>query len=70
MKERLMIGRVVIILSVALLLVQSGSSIQRVSATELAPAAEITDLNNLDQLKEVFQRDRGTVRLVTLLSPV
>ena len=30
----------------------------------------MTDLKDLDQLKEPFQRDRGTVRLVALLSPV
>lgn len=33
-------------------------------------AADIIDLKNLDQLKEAFQGDRDTVRLVSLLSPV
>lgn len=69
MKEKGIIGRLVIILSVALLLIQSESGVQRVSATKPA-LAEMTDLNNLDQLKEVFQRDRDKVRLVSLLSPV
>lgn len=69
MKEKRIIGRLMIILSVAFLLIQSGGGVQRVLATELAPA-EMTDLSNLAQLKEVFQRDRGAVRLVALLSPV
>ncbi len=70
MKEKLIIGRVALILSIALLLAQSGSGARRAWATAPAPAAEMTDLNNLDQLKEAFQRDRGSVRLVALLSPV
>lgn len=69
MKEKRLIGGLVIILSVAFLLIQSGSGVQRVLATEPA-SAEMTDLTNWDQLKEVFQRDRGTVRLVALLSPI
>jgi hypothetical protein len=40
-------------------------------AQAIAPvAAEMTDLNSLEPLKQAFQRDRGTVRLVTLLSPI
>lgn len=40
-------------------------------AQAVAPlAADITDLNTLEPLKQAFQRDRGTVRLVTLLSPI
>lgn len=31
--------------------------------------AGITELRNLDQLKEAFQRDNGKVRLIALLSP-
>lgn len=69
MKQKLMIiGCVAMILSIAFLLVQGGSARTMQS---LEPAKmEMTDLNNLDQLKEPFQRDRGTVRLVALLSPV
>jgi hypothetical protein len=60
-------GYVAIILSIARLF-QGGVGARPALATE--PAAEVTDLKNLEQLKEVFQRDRGTVRLVTLLSPI
>lgn len=69
MKQQRMINRVVIILLVALLLIQNGSSAESVWAIATVPA-EMTDLTNLDQLKEVFQRDRGAVRLVALLSPI
>lgn len=68
MKRKLMIiGYVAIILSIGFSH-QSGVGIRPARATK--PAAEMTDLKNLAQLKEVFQRDRGTVRLVALLSPV
>jgi hypothetical protein len=70
MKEKRVIGRVMIIFSIALLLFRSEGGARRVWATEPAPRTEMNDLNNLDQLKEVFQRDRGSVRLVALLSPV
>jgi hypothetical protein len=70
MKRKLtIIGCVAMILSIAFLLVQRESSARAVRVFEPAPA-ELTDLSNLDQLKEAFQQDRGTVRLVTLLSPV
>ena len=39
-----------------------------IRATE--PVAKMTDLTNLDQLKQAFERDRGKVRIVSLLSPV
>jgi hypothetical protein len=68
MKQRLMIVRyAAIILSIAFLF-QGEISTRPARAT--APTVELTDLKNLEQLKEVFQRDRGAVRLVTLLSPV
>ena len=68
MKRKLMVvGYVAMILSIALLLQGKGST-RLARVTE--PEAEMTDLKNLDQLKEMFQRDRGMVRLVTLLSPV
>lgn len=64
MKQKpMVVGYAAMILSIALLF-QGGQA----RATD--PAAEMTDLKGLDQLKEAFQRDRGTVRLVTLLSPV
>lgn len=69
MKRRLIIiGRMAIILLIALFITQGNSSGRTARAT--APAAEVVELKNLDQLKEAFQRDRGTVRLVSLLSPV
>ncbi len=68
MKRKLIIvGYVAIILSIALLS-HSGIGARPSLATE--SAAEMTELKNLELLKEVFQRDRGTVRLVTLLSPI
>ncbi len=69
MKRRLVIiGRVAIILLIAWLITQGNSSGRTARVTALA--AEVVELKNLDQLKEAFQRDRGTVRLVSLLSPV
>jgi hypothetical protein len=68
MKQQLMImGCAAIVLCIVLSSSQGGSA-RPVLAT--APAAHVNDLKNLDQLKEAFQRDRGTVRLVSLLSPV
>jgi hypothetical protein len=68
MKQKLMIiGRAATVLCIILLCSQGGSA-RLVLAT--APAAGVNDLKNLDQLKEAFQRDRGMVRLVSLLSPV
>lgn len=61
---------VVMVISVAVLLIKSGAAERKVWATESAQAPQVTDLNNLDQLKEAYQRDRGTVRLVALLSPI
>ena len=69
MKRKLMIiGYVAMILSIAFSL-QSRAGVRPTRAIEPAPA-EMTDLKNLGQLKDVFQRDRGTVRLVSLLSPI
>ncbi len=69
MKRKLMIiGCAAMVFSIAYLLIQ-GESARTVRALEPA-SMEMTDLNNLDQLKEPFQRDRRTVRLVALLSPV
>ncbi len=69
MKRRLMIiGRVAIILLIGSLIILGNSSGR--TARAIAPAAEVVELKNLDQLKEAFLRDRGAVRLVSLLSPV
>ena len=54
MKENRVIVRMVITLSIAFLLIQSGSGARRVFAIKPAPMAEVTDLSNLDQLKEAF----------------
>jgi hypothetical protein len=32
-------------------------------------AVAVTELRNIEQLKEAFQRDVGKIRLVTILSP-
>jgi hypothetical protein len=70
MKRRIIISGAALVLSIACLLTQRGGSLtQPVQAISLT-AAEVTDLSNLEPLKQAFQRDRGTVRLVALLSPV
>ncbi len=70
MKRKLMIiGCVAAILSIASSLVQVENGVRTVRAMTPEPA-EVTDLKNLDQLKEPFQRDRGAVRLISLLSPI
>jgi hypothetical protein len=61
-------GHLAAILSIALLLIQ-GASCTR-SAQGIVAAPEVTDLNSLEPLKQAFERDRGKVRLVALLSPV
>ena len=33
------------------------------------PAVEVVTLGNIEQIKDAFQRDRGKVRLVTIISP-
>jgi len=69
MKRTLMIiGCAVAVLCIALSCSQGDGSSQPALTT--APAEDVIDLKNLDQLKEAFQRDRGAVRLVSLLSPV
>jgi len=69
MKRTLMIiGCAAVVLCIALSCSQSDGSAGPAPAT--APAADVIDLKNTDQLKEAFQRDRGTVRLISLLSPV
>jgi hypothetical protein len=32
-------------------------------------AVQVIDLRNTDQMKEAFQRDKGKIRFVTILSP-
>ncbi|HEX9273125.1 MAG TPA: hypothetical protein VGA01_13025, partial [Candidatus Binatia bacterium] len=68
-RNQMIIGCVAVIVSIAFLLVPGESGVRTARALEPGPT-EMMDLNNLDQLKESFQRDRGAVRLVTLLSPV
>lgn len=68
-RNQMIIGCVAVIVSIAFLLVPGESGVRTARALEPG-LAEMMDLNNLDQLKESFQRDRGAVRLVTLLSPV
>jgi len=68
MKRKLIIGYVAIVFCIALSLIVGNGHAR--PAPTIAPAADVIDLKNLDQLKEAFQRDRGAVRLVSLLSPV
>ena len=67
MRARRITAYVAIVFSFALFLIQY-SSAQLARGTE--PASVVTDLKNLEPLKQAFLRDRGTVRLVALLSPV
>jgi hypothetical protein len=69
MKEkRFIFGCVTVVLSIALLLVQGGSCTPPARGTGQAPG--VTDLSDLEPLKQAFERDRGKLRIVTLLSPV
>jgi len=61
-------GRVAVVLSAAMFIVQGGSCALPARGTE--QASGVTDLNSLDPLRQDFERDRGKLRLVTLLSPV
>lgn len=66
--KRFIFGYVTVVLSIALLLVQGGSCTLPAHGTGQAPG--VTDLSDLNTLKQAFERDRGKLRLVTLLSPV
>jgi len=69
MKRKLMIvGCAAVVLCIALSCSQGDGRARPVLAT--APAEDVIDMKNLEQLKEAFQRDRGAVRLVSLLSSV
>ena len=68
MKRKLIIGRVAVVLCIALSFIVGNGHAR--PARTITPTADVIDLKNLDQLKEAFQRDRGAVRLVSLLSPV
>ena len=43
--------------------------VARIGETGSGPAASLTDLTSIDQLKADFNRDAGHPRLVLLLSP-
>jgi hypothetical protein len=68
-RKQIIVGCVAMIVSIAFLYVQSDSGARTVRAFEPAPA-DVIDIKDLAQLKEPFQRDRDSVRLITLLSPV
>jgi hypothetical protein len=61
-------GHLAAILLIALSLIQGASCTRSAQGIEAAP--EVTDLSSLEPLKQAFERDRGKVRLVALLSPV
>ena len=62
-KKYVIASRIVVILSIVFLLARCESNTRPAAG----PAADLTDLA---QLKQVFNRDQGRVRLVALLSPV
>ena len=66
--KQIIVGQLALLLSVSFLLIGGWGCARPVRGTE--PVAAMTDLNNLDQLKQAFERDRGKVRIVSLLSPV
>jgi hypothetical protein len=66
--KRFIFGRATVVLSVVLFLIQGGSCALPTRGTE--QASEVADLSNLDPLKQAFERDRGKLRIVMLLSPV
>jgi hypothetical protein len=47
----------------------SANSLERRQSRTLNRRVRIAQLRNVDELKEVFQRDFGKVRLVVLVSP-
>ena len=67
-RKHIIIGQLAFILSVSLLLVEGAGCADPVRGSE--PVSTMTDLNNLDQLKQAIDRDLGKVRIVSLLSPV
>ncbi|MEW6207836.1 MAG: hypothetical protein AB1631_05675 [Acidobacteriota bacterium] len=44
-------------------------STRAVFSQSAAQKSDLVDLRELDQLKSLFERDRGKVRLIALLSP-
>lgn len=68
-RKHILIGYVAVMFSIGLLL-QAGVDTRPAQAIAPAVAADMTDLNSLEPLKQAFQQDRGKVRLVTLLSPI
>ncbi len=64
MKRRLAVnGRAAALLAAVLLFIEAAS------CTGIRSATALTDLSNLAQLREVFNRDYSNVRVVALLSP-
>jgi hypothetical protein len=68
-RKEMTVSCVTVIVSIAFLLVQSKSGARIVRAIESTPA-DVIDIKDLAQLKEPFQRERDTLRVVALLSPV
>src|SRR5215510_3891203 len=66
-RKQMIISCVTMLCSITFLLVPGESGVRKARAIEPAPA-EVTDLKDLAQLKEPFQRDRDTVRLIAPLS--
>jgi len=66
--KHITIGQVALIASISVLIIGGGGYARPIRATASVP--KMTDLNNLDQLKQTFESDRGKVRIVSLLSPV
>jgi len=66
-RKQMIISRVAMIVSITFLLVPGESGVRTARAIEPAPA-EVTDLKDLAQLKEPFQRDRDTLWVVAILT--
>lgn len=67
MKKGIVLGKLALIFLMSVFIIGVPNTPQSVRGSV---ASVMSDLNNLDQLKQVFERDRGQVRIVSLLSPV
>ena len=65
MKERYVIAGRLVLLSIMFLLTDCGRNAGRTNGS-----ASVSDVTDLTQLQQAFNRDQGRVRIVALLSPV
>jgi len=61
--------RRVVALAILVAIAAWGGSIVRPSAVHAATPPQLTDLGGVDELKTLFNQDKGKIRLVLLVSP-